>query len=268
MKICICTIVKDEQEYIEDWIKYHKNLGIDKIYIFEDFNSSSHKDILKNYSDKVELLDSSSFCLSEKKKQSELQRRLLDYIKSLNLYDWCFVIDIDEYLTLENENDNIKDILSLFSNYGEVVVYWKNYGANDHIYKPDYSKVDSYREYYTKECGFSNYDYNHRCFTKKIVNLKLMHDKYVFNQHFPSRKCRATSTDFYNQKYQIFDRIYIKHYITKSWEEYVHKLFVRGMHCPEHRKIDDFFEMNSELNEKREELENMIPDIINKYDMC
>ena len=36
MKICIFTIIKNEQEYLEEWIKYHLDLGIDHLFIFED----------------------------------------------------------------------------------------------------------------------------------------------------------------------------------------------------------------------------------------
>ena len=47
--ICILTIIKDEQEYLEEWIKYHLNLGINHIFILEDSNSTSHRYITDKY---------------------------------------------------------------------------------------------------------------------------------------------------------------------------------------------------------------------------
>ena len=57
MNICICTLIKNEQEYLEDWLKYNINLGVDKIFIVEDIGSESHKSIIEKYSDNVEILD-------------------------------------------------------------------------------------------------------------------------------------------------------------------------------------------------------------------
>ena len=49
MKTCIFVVIKDEQEYIEDFIRYHINLGIDTLFIFEDIDSTSHKSITDKY---------------------------------------------------------------------------------------------------------------------------------------------------------------------------------------------------------------------------
>ena len=36
MNIAICAIVKDEDFYIEEFIKYHLKLGVDHIYFFQN----------------------------------------------------------------------------------------------------------------------------------------------------------------------------------------------------------------------------------------
>ena len=56
--------------------------------------------------------------------------------------------------------------------------------------------------------------------------------------------------------------MYIRHYITKSWEEYVIKLKVRGMFYTNHRSYDDFFEINTDMLNKKEELLKIADDII------
>ena len=52
---CILTVIKNEQEYLDEWIKYHLDLGIDHIFIFEDIDSDSHKEICDKYGVKVSL---------------------------------------------------------------------------------------------------------------------------------------------------------------------------------------------------------------------
>ena len=44
----ICAIVKNEQRFIREWAEYYLSIGFDKLYIFEDFDSRSHKDIISD----------------------------------------------------------------------------------------------------------------------------------------------------------------------------------------------------------------------------
>jgi hypothetical protein len=257
MNICICTIIKDEHEYLEDWIKYTLNLGVDKIFIVEDIGSESHKSIIEKYSDNVEILNIS--CDMEfpnmgiSTRQLYFQIEMFKYVKSLGVYDWCFIIDVDEYITI-TENISLKNLLGQYNDYSELIIYWRNFGANGHIKKPDYSKVSSYREYYTKKCGYSIFDKKYTYIMKKAINLHKIPDSYKINQHFHSMTT-YTKTNFQKGIHEpCYDRVYLSHYVTKSWEEYKWKLFKRGMCCKNHRKIDDFFEMNTDMLPAKEKL--------------
>ena len=35
IKVCICTIGKQENRYIKEYIEYYKNYGIDKIFLYD-----------------------------------------------------------------------------------------------------------------------------------------------------------------------------------------------------------------------------------------
>jgi hypothetical protein len=49
MKTAICTIIKNEHDYLEELLNYHLNLGIDEIYLYEDNGSLSHSEIVSKY---------------------------------------------------------------------------------------------------------------------------------------------------------------------------------------------------------------------------
>jgi len=48
-KIVLCSLIKNEQIYLEEWIKYNIKLGFTSIYLVEDFDSLSHESIVKKY---------------------------------------------------------------------------------------------------------------------------------------------------------------------------------------------------------------------------
>ena len=251
--ICICSFIKDELEYLEEFITYHLGIGIDHIFLFEDYNSLSHKPITDKYSDKVTLQNIQSLIpkpklLSLSTKEQHRQRQPeylhhgLSYIQSKNVYDWCLVIDTDEYLTL-NKTD-ITEVLNNYAKYEAVKILWQNYNANGYVYKPDYNKKNI-QETYTQPCGFTNFDKRSGGIVKLLFNLKLFKLDHIINVHCVHSDCKILEKT---------DELYLRHYITKSWEEFVWKLKIRGMFYIQHRNFNDFFEMNPELIPKKTEL--------------
>ena len=67
MNSCILTIIKDEHLYLDEWIKYHLDIGVFHIFIFEDVGSKSHQAIVEKYSDKVTLAPALSILSEEEK---------------------------------------------------------------------------------------------------------------------------------------------------------------------------------------------------------
>ena len=273
MKCCILTVIKNEQEYLDEWIKYHLDLGIDHIFIFEDIDSTSHIEICKKYGDRVSL-NSVLIMLNDtdKKKVYDLKatkksnpqyiyiQKGFTYIQKnyTDKYNWCFVIDNDEFITLENNKDSLKDIVSLYKNYDAFIMQWKCYGANGYINKPDYS-IKGIVDTYTKEITGYIPTATPQSLSKTCYNLKTYKENYFLYTHQPSKECNFCRTNFErNRNKPVYDKIYIRHYITKSWEEYVWKKQKRGFLFGKIRNYDFFFEANQDMKDKKEELINEV----------
>ena len=265
---CILTVIKNEHEYLDEWIKYHIDLGIDHIFIFEDIDSDSHKEICDKYGNKVSL-DSVLVVLDEinRNKAIELKRTRkwnaqhiyfrsgLKYIEIhyKGLYDWCFVIDNDEFITLQNKDINLKNVLSLYEDYDAFVMQWKCYGANGLVNKPNYGKKGVIDTYISEAKG--EVPDTRDSFIKTCHNLNTYRDEFFHNQHHPSDKSRWCNTNFIKDRYNhSYDNIYIRHYITKSWEEYVWKRKTRGYVWGGARNFDFFFAINPDMLDKKKEL--------------
>jgi len=271
MKTCILTIIKNEHQYLDEWIKYHLNLGIDHIFIFEDIDSDSHKNITDKYGDKITLRDIRTILNVdeiEQVKQLKINKKTnpqfiyikkgILYIQNTESYDWCFVIDNDEFITLENESDSLKDIINLYKNYDAFILQWKCYGANGHINKPDYKNngvIGTYKyeiKGYVPTKSLASY-------TKTCYNLKKYRQSFFWYTHQPSNSCNFCRTNFSkNRTTPCYDKIYIRHYITKSWEEYVWKKKTRGFLFGQIRDFDFFFEVNPDMKHLKNELINSL----------
>jgi len=272
MKTCICTVIKNEHQYLDEWIQYHLRLGIDYIFIFEDIDSESHKDITDKY-DRVSLslikniLNDEDYkkavILKETKKHNPQHiyfRNALNYIKNLGEYDWCFIIDNDEFITLENTK-TLQDSLSQFENYDAVIIQWECYGANEYVSTPNYNKNGLVQTYLLKITG--SLPDRRDSFVKTCYNLRKYTDDMFYNQHHPNDKCNWVNTNFQKTYIeQTYRSIYIRHYVTKSWEEFVYKKIQRGFMWGGTRGFDMFFKSNPELKCVKTELMEALKDEI------
>ena len=264
MKSCILTIVKNEHEYLDEWIKYHLDLGVGHIFILEDTDSKSHKEICDKYGDNVTLGSVLDVLNEEDRKLAKEVKELKKYSvqhmyfrngllylqkRYSDLYDWCFLIDNDEFITFENENDKLSDVLDLYRDYDAFVISWKWYGANGYINKPDYSKkgiVDTY----IKEAEGKRPNSVKSCYKLKTFKKEFLH-----THHHPTETCNWCNADYVKEyKTQTLNKIFIRHYITKSWEEFVWKRKVRGYLWGRERDFDYFFKINPDMLDKKEEL--------------
>ena len=153
MKTCIFTLIKNEHEYLEFWIKYHLELGVDHIFIFEDVDSKSHMEICGKFKGEDVTLRSALDIFPEehqrngiklnKRRGNDVQNIIyrvgLEYIKNNYDYDWCFCLDTDEFLSFPG--DDMARFIERFKDYDAIVLKWWNYGANGRIHKPDYRKT-------------------------------------------------------------------------------------------------------------------------------
>lgn len=244
MKTCICVIIKDEEEYLDEWISHHLQLGIDEIFLYEDYGSRSHSAITDSYADKVHLLpidiifNSPDPSKNIKKNNERTQVQLFDYFPKMykDKFDWILFNDVDEFLILK---EPLHDLLKKYDDKPGILLNWKWYGASGHINKPIGKVMDNYTKHAT-----STFDY-HWAY-KSFMNCK----------HF-----EKWEKAIHKVKGAVFplDNIgrhtaWINHYFTKSWEEWKSKILERGDNCPGNRKIEHFFHLNRDMLSLKKQL--------------
>jgi hypothetical protein len=90
---------------------------------------------------------------------------------------------------------------------------------------------------------------------KTCYNLLNFNKKDYGSNHVPRDSCNYCNTDFVkNNVIKTYKNIYIRHYLTKSWEEYVWKKKERGYFMGFARTFDVFFKLNPDMINMKEEL--------------
>ena len=221
IKICICTVGKNENRYIKEYVEYYKNYGIDKIFLYDNNNIDGEKfeEIINEYviQNFVEIINWRGI-------QSPQMMIYNDcYNNNYNKYDWLIFNDIDEYIYLKNYN-NIKIFLNKprFNKCEKIQLNWVLFTDNNYISYENKSLLEKFIEIdpYVKIRKIDKNSNGKSILRGHIPNIKIV------NFHSISDELKSCDSfgHIVNNIKRDYKYYYFKHYYCKSTEEFIEKL--------------------------------------------
>lgn len=219
--LAIAAIAKNEGRYIEEWLAYHRLIGVQKIFLYDNNSTDNLQEIVKPYVD-------SGFVKYCKYPGEGMQMKA--YNDAINRYKntvrYMAIIDCDEFLVPKSNNEKLPLIINrLFNKYpcaGGIGVSWCIYGSSGKLKKEPGLVTERFIKR-GKQGEFPSVLY------KTIINPRLVKD-YV-SPHFPVYNCGAYTVApdgrrlYVMYNYDVcFDEIVCNHYFCKSKEEFIDKV--------------------------------------------
>lgn len=223
--LCIMAIFKNEEYYLEEWLKYHINQGISHFYLFSNDEKMYNYSYLDSYKDYITLIN-----WTNKKNNGDdtIQRQAYNYCVQNYRKDceYLMMLDIDEFCVSLNQNKVIDVINSLDGNTKAIKVQRYDFGNSGHKIKPLGLVMDNYKKH-EKIC--SSY--------KTIANTNYIDTtKNFYGVHdFPFLdKEGKVYNEYFDYKYKGYPNgcnvtdmneipLVINHYYTKSYDEYLNR---------------------------------------------
>ena len=270
IKVCLCSIGKKENLYVEEFVNNYIKLGYDKIFLYDNNDKDDERmdDVLKKQiaNNFVKITDFRGF---RGKKLPQFEAYYDCYEKNSKYCDWLSFFDLDEFLYLKN-NKNIKQILSdkKFEKCDNIKINWIVYSDNNLVYYDDRKIQQRFTEQLLQDVD--------NIHIKSTVrgHMKTNYWSSYGNPHVSTVKVNAcllngqNINSEYNSPFHTppnYEVGYIKHYITKTIEEYCNKV-KRGY--PDRKyKVDDkfkkqrldyFFGRNKKTKEKLEVIKKLL----------
>lgn len=128
-KICIVAMLRDELRFIDEWLIYHRLIGIDHFYLYDDDPSQPLLDHLKEYNSFVTVIPWYSNQLRIGGRNRQIQAYLHAVKEFSSAYDWITFIDGDEFIALKKHSD-IKTFLNSFKKCSAICLQWHVFGHN------------------------------------------------------------------------------------------------------------------------------------------
>lgn len=269
MTSAIITQIKNENKYLDEWISYYQNLGINHIYIIDnnDINGEDPHIVIDKYNDYITYINERGNTF----KDFQTSTYKIIYNEFKQLYDWFIFIDIDEFITL-NADNNINDYLNrnIFNNVDQICLNWAIYDDNDLIYVdyniPVQERFTRRMEYdYDKEYPLYNLQ---KCILRGNLTIDEHRVHNIVNFAIPFHTVNNRGDELnqlYGSSEHNEDLAYIKHYMTKSLEEFIIKKY--NQYDTNHDGKYDFehgyFSINKHTPEKDEYIKNYLNSLNN-----
>ena len=263
VKICLCTIGKEENRYIKEYIEHYRKYGVDKIFLYDNNNVDGEKfeEIIPEFIKKkyVEIINIRG------KKAVQLKSFNHCYQKHLTKYNWFIFYDIDEFIFLRGI-ENLKYYLSQskFNKCQVIQLNWVMHGDNNLLHYSNKSLKERFPEKSKSLNGTIDIKSIIRGNIKtNISSVHYLNPKLISCDGFGKIK----KGHFINGKRDT-QFYYIDHYYTKSTEEFIAKMMKGDVAWKKERRFEilpAYFDLNKITLEKIQYIENKTLIKLNKF---
>ena len=211
------AIFQNEAPYLREWIEFHKLVGVEHFYLYNNHSSDHYQATLKPYI-KAGIVDLIEWGHSDSDISNWNNTQIAAYIDAINkskhIVKWLIIVDIDEYI-FPVETDNLSTFLQDYEGVPAVCANWQMYGTSG------VKKIQSKDLLIEKLIYKAPADHVENIHVKSIVRPEFV--EYVPNPHFC---CFLPGLYQVNSNKEPFegpfsspiriDKIRINHYWTKD----------------------------------------------------
>jgi hypothetical protein len=152
-KLAVCVIIKNEELYIEEWIRFCRLVGVERFYIYLDYCTDNTEPILKRIDEgDIVIIHWTEDQYSRYYAPADCEFGRTPQITSFNHWiknsgresEWVAFIDPDEYM-YHCAIDDLRIILNLVPKSGSALwLQWLIFGRNGHVKRPDGFTIENY----------------------------------------------------------------------------------------------------------------------------
>ena len=213
LDVAIVAIVKDEAEYLEEWLAFHLALGVDHFFIYDNGSTDGSAELLERYINHG-LVTRIDWPIGG--------GQLAAYNHSLRMFgnaaEWLAYFDPDEFL-VPLLDDDIPTLLARYPDAADIRVPRVEYGFSGHRTRPQGLSIDSY----THVADVLGLDPSLPPRVKSIVRPHAVSAVDIHLAFPADRPAPGQPTRTYEAELQGVAQL--SHYYTRSWEEFEAKRF-------------------------------------------
>jgi hypothetical protein len=136
--LSIVAIYRDEAVYLREWIEFHRIVGVERFYLYDNFSLDDHREVLAPYIDEgVVVLHEWPVFPGQIPACDDALRRHGHESR------WMAFIDLDEFLFSPTLRP-LPDVLRDYEQHPGVLANWMVFGSSGHRTQPDGLVLENY----------------------------------------------------------------------------------------------------------------------------
>jgi hypothetical protein len=221
--LAVCSMYRDHAHYLREWIEFHRLVGVERFFLYDNGSADDHLEVLAPYTDGEVVVHPWSSPASVKQGAPWGLSAAFDDCLRRHRHDarWIAFIDVDEFI-FSPTGRRLPEVLTGFEAWPGVCVSRVDYGTSGHRSKPPGLVIESYLHRRSYESGYKE-------LVKSIVDPA--RTRRCFNAHrflyedgfAVDENGRPLDESAPNRSDVSLSLLRVNHYLTKSEEEYREK---------------------------------------------
>jgi glycosyltransferase involved in cell wall biosynthesis len=214
VQLCICATIKNEANYIYEWLSYHYMIGVRRFILYDNASTDDTRAVIRQWprSDLVTLVDW-PMAGGQVPAYADMLQRFRD------AGEWCAFIDCDEFLCPQT-NLSVGQILAqLGHDVDGLYVNWWMFGSSGHLRRQPGLVTETFRMRMPDDAPSHHYGKSIMRLSKvtePTIHMFRADGKIVNDEGWELEK---SSIDYQARKSHTL--IALNHYFTKSREEWI-----------------------------------------------
>ena len=234
----IVAIAKNEQDYIKEWIVFHKVQGVDKIILYNNDSTDNMVEEIKPF------IEDGYVIYYEIHGVIQQLNAYNDALKKYSkLFKYLAFIDCDEFLFPVNDNETILSVIektmNLDRNAGGICVNWVMFGSSGHEKKPEGFLIDNFL-WRSKLPGPGTNAIKTICNPDLVSKFAHPHYPVYKRGNYAITPKGDRCSDWCNPITEYVG-LRLNHYFTKSKAQWIERRKFDAMSATPVRTIDQFF---------------------------
>jgi Glycosyltransferase family 92 len=131
---------KDSAEYLEEWLRFHQEVGFDHFYLYDNASEDAFRDVIEPFVSAGQITLHS--WPGTARILSAIEHCLETYRDDCR---WMVFLDDDEFL-FPAEGEHLPEVLSRYDNYAGVTACWLMFGSSGFRARPPGLVISNYRK--------------------------------------------------------------------------------------------------------------------------
>jgi hypothetical protein len=140
--LSVCGVYRDEAPYLREWIEFHRLVGVERFFLYDNYSEDEHREVLEPY------IENGVVVLHDWPQPIVPRGQLNAYNHCIEHYRnetrWLAIIDVGDNFIFSPTGRPIAEVLTEYEQWPGVGLHWLTFGSSGHRTKPPGLVIESY----------------------------------------------------------------------------------------------------------------------------